>query len=82
MPWPKYDEDKALAAFRKALAINPHNLRARVYWAELLIREDEPEPARRLLQEVLAATPGKYDAPEERRCQVLAAAVLRSLPKQ
>jgi tetratricopeptide (TPR) repeat protein len=82
LPWPKYDEDKAVAYFRKALAINPHNLRARVYWAELHRREDRVDEARRLLQEVLRATPGKYDLPEEKRCQVLAARMMNRLEKR
>jgi tetratricopeptide (TPR) repeat protein len=73
LPWPKYDEEKATEYFRKALAINPNNLRSRVYWAELHLREDRPAEAKRLLEEVLRATPGKYDAPEERRCQAFAA---------
>jgi tetratricopeptide (TPR) repeat protein len=73
LPWPKYDEGKATEYFRKALAINPNNLRARVYWAELHLREDRPAEAKKLVEEVLRATPGKYDGPEERRCQILAA---------
>jgi tetratricopeptide (TPR) repeat protein len=81
LPWPKYDEDKAVEYFRKALAINPNNLRARVYWAELHRREDRTDEARRLLQEVLRATPNKYDPPEERRCQVLAARMMSRLDK-
>jgi tetratricopeptide (TPR) repeat protein len=82
LPWPKYDEDKAVAYFRKALAINPANLRARVYWAELHRREEREDEARRLLQEVLNATPNKYDPPEERRCQILAARMMSRLDKR
>jgi tetratricopeptide (TPR) repeat protein len=79
LPWPKYDQKKARANFAKAMEINPNNLRARVFLAELMIEEDQPEEGRRLLQEVVKATPGKYDAPEERRSQQLAAAVLGKL---
>jgi hypothetical protein len=79
LPWPKYDQKKARAAYAKAMQINPANLRARVFLAELMIEEDEPEQGRRLLEEVVNATPGKYDAPEERRCQRLAAADLQKL---
>jgi tetratricopeptide (TPR) repeat protein len=72
LPWPKRDEKKATAAYQRALAINPHNLRAKLYWAELLLEEHHPEEARRLLDEIAAARPGTYDAPEERRAQALA----------
>jgi tetratricopeptide (TPR) repeat protein len=72
LPWPKYDEKKATAAYQRALTINPHNVRAKVYWAELLLEEHHPEEARRLIDEVTAAQPGKYDAPEERRARALA----------
>jgi tetratricopeptide (TPR) repeat protein len=79
LPWPKYDEDKAIAYFRKALAINPNNLRARVFWAELHLREDRPAEAKRLLEEVLRATPNRYDPPEERRSQILASQAMQKL---
>lgn len=79
LPWPKRDVDKAAAYFRKALEINPHNLRTRVYQAQLELREDRPAEAKRLLDEVLAATPGKYDAPEERRAQVMARQTMRKV---
>jgi tetratricopeptide (TPR) repeat protein len=79
LPWPKRDVKKAAEYFRKALAINPHNLRTRVYQAELELREDRPAEAKRLLEEVLRATPGKYDAPEERRAQVMARETLRKV---
>jgi tetratricopeptide (TPR) repeat protein len=79
LPWPKYDEEKATAYFRKALSLNPNNLRSRVYWAELHLREDRPAEARRLLEEVLKATPNKYDPAEERRCQMLAARTMGRL---
>jgi hypothetical protein len=81
LPWPKYDQKKARIAFRQALERNPHNLRARVFLADLLREEDEPAEARRLLGEVLKATPGKYDAPEERRAQLLAGRLLAKLDK-
>lgn len=72
LPWPKYDQKKARAYYKQAFERNPHNLRARLFLAELLHEEDEPDEARRLVAEVLKATPGKYDAPEERRSKMLA----------
>jgi tetratricopeptide (TPR) repeat protein len=72
LPWPKYDEKKATAAYQRALAINPNNLRAKVYWAELLLEEHHPEEAKRLIDEIAAAQPGQYDAPDERRAKALA----------
>jgi hypothetical protein len=77
MPWPKYDEKKARAAYARAMQINPHNLRARVFLAELMLEEDQPAEARRLLEEVINAPVGKYDAPEEKRAKVLAARALK-----
>ena len=71
LPWPKYDEKKALANYEKALRLNPAHLRAKVFLAELWLREDEPAKAQRYLQEVLEATPGAYDLPEEKRAKVL-----------
>lgn len=78
LPWPKYDQKKARAHYAKALEINPANLRARVFLADLMLEEDQPHEAHRLLQEVLRAPVGKYDAPEEKRAKVLAS---RLLPK-
>jgi tetratricopeptide (TPR) repeat protein len=72
LPWPKYDEKKAIANYQRALAINPHNVRLKVFWAELLLEEDHPEQAKKMIDEALAAQPGKYDAPEERRAKALA----------
>jgi hypothetical protein len=77
MPWPKYDEKKARASYARAMQINPNNLRARVFLAELMLEEDQPAEGRRLLEEVINAPVGKYDAPEEKRCKILAARALR-----
>jgi tetratricopeptide (TPR) repeat protein len=74
LPWPKYDGEKSELAFRKALRSAPYNLRAKVYLAELYIKEDHPAEAKKLLDAVLAAVPGAYDPPEERRAQGLARA--------
>jgi hypothetical protein len=43
------------------------------------LREDRPAEARRLLEEVLQAAPGRYDAPEEKRAQQLAGEALRAI---
>jgi tetratricopeptide (TPR) repeat protein len=79
LPWPKRDVKKAGENLRKALEVNPDNLRARVFLAQLALREDQPSEAKRLLDEVLQAVPGKYDAPEERRAKVMAAATMRKV---
>jgi hypothetical protein len=75
LPWPKYDGEKSEQFLRKALRAFPKNLRARVYLAELYFKEDHPAEATKLIDAVLAATPGEYDAPEERRAQAMARAV-------
>jgi tetratricopeptide (TPR) repeat protein len=79
LPWPKRDVKKAAEYFSKALQINPHNLRTRVFQAQLELREDRPAEAKRILDEVLRAAPGKYDAPEEKRAQVLAGETMRKV---
>ena len=76
LPWPKYDAEKSEQALRQALRQYPKNLRAKVFLAELYLKEDHPREARKLLEDVLAATPGAYDAPEERRVQSMARDVL------
>jgi hypothetical protein len=75
LPWPKYDGEKSELYLRKALRNFPWNLRAKVYLAELYFKEDHPAEANKLLDAVLAAKPGQYDAPEERRAQGMARAV-------
>ena len=79
LPWPKYDGEKSERAYRKALRSSPVNLRAKVYLADLYAKEDHPAEARKLLEAVLAAKPGAYDEPEERRCQALARAALAQI---
>ena len=76
LPWPKYDAEKSELSLRKALRQYPKNLRAKLFLAELYLKEDHPKEARKLLEDVLAATPGAYDAPEERRVQGMARDVL------
>jgi len=76
LPWPKYDAEKSEQALRQALKLYPKNLRAKVFLAELYLKEDHPKEATKLLEAVLAATPGAYDAPEERRVQGMARQLL------
>lgn len=80
LPWPKRDRKRAEAHLRKVLEVrNPHSLRARVFLADTLRNTGRTSEARRLLAEVMAAVPGRYDAPEERRSKALAAALLAEL---
>jgi tetratricopeptide (TPR) repeat protein len=72
LPWPKHDAKKAEAYLKDAMVVNPANVRARVYLAELYMKEKRPADARRLLDEAIAHRPGAYDAPEERRMQARA----------
>jgi hypothetical protein len=73
LPWPKRDRRLGEDHFRRALAINPAALRARVYLASSYLDGDRVAEAKRLLDEVQAAQVGRYDAPEERRAKALAA---------
>jgi hypothetical protein len=79
LPWPKYDAEKSEKAYRRALRQNRDNLRAKAYLAELFMKEDYPKEAQKLLEEVLAAKPGAYDAPEERRSQGIARVLIAKL---
>ena len=72
LPWPKRDRGKAEQALRRVLAEQyPNNLRARVYLADTLTNDGRAAEALRLLDEVAAAPPGRYDAAEERRAKAL-----------
>jgi hypothetical protein len=79
LPWPKRDRDKAAEEVRRALQINPANLRARLYQARIAADEDRPAEAKALLAEIAAAPVGRYDAPEERRVKVEAAELAKKL---
>lgn len=73
LPWPKRDRGEAERRLRRALEINPYSLRARVYLAGVYLDDDRPADAKRLLDEVSAAAPGRYDPPEERRAKGMGA---------
>jgi len=80
LPWPKYDGARSEQRLRDALSMNPGNVRALVYLAELFRKEGKAEEARRLLESAGARPPGAYDAPEERRWQARARALLAQKP--
>jgi hypothetical protein len=73
LPWPKRDRKQGEDHLRRALAINPAALRARVYLAISYLDSGRAPEAKRLLDEVAAAPVGRYDAPEERRAKALGA---------
>ena len=79
LPWPKRDRGKAQEHLRHVLEAHPEHLRARVFLAASLMEDDHPADAKRLLDEVAAAQPGKYDAPEERRAKLLGARIMPAL---
>jgi tetratricopeptide (TPR) repeat protein len=82
LPWPKRDRNEAEKHFRRVLTLlNPANLRARVFLAETLAAEDRAPEARAILEQVAAARPGAYDAPEERRAKALGAALMPAVIK-
>lgn len=80
LPWPKYSAKRSREALEHALKLNPENVRAHVYLADLAQKEDEPAQAKAELGKAVANPPGRYDAPEERRWQ--AAARQRLAPKE
>ena len=79
LPWPKRDRDKAAEQIKRALAINPANLRARLYQARIYKDTDHPAEAKAQLAEIAAAPVGRYDAPEERRVKKEAAEMAATL---
>lgn len=79
LPWPKYSARKSRKALEDALGRNADNVRARVYLADLYLKEDEPAKARAELEKAVAHPPGRYDAPEERRWQDVARKTLAAL---
>lgn len=82
LPWPKRDRNEAERHYRRVLTLlNPANLRARVFLAETLAAENRAPEARALLEQVAAAKPGAYDAPEERRAKALGAALMPEVLK-
>jgi tetratricopeptide (TPR) repeat protein len=81
LPWPKFDARHSEQALQKALEINPANVRARVFLAELYMKTDHPKEARELLQEAAAHEPGSYDVPEERRSRARARELLSQMKK-
>ena len=79
LPWPKRDRKKAGEECRRALAINPANLRARLYLARIAVAEDHPEEARARLDEIASAPGDRYDPPEEHAVKREAAAMRAGL---
>jgi tetratricopeptide (TPR) repeat protein len=76
LPWPKYSASRSRASLTEALRLNPDNVRAHVYLADLYVKEDEPDKARAELEKAVANPPGRYDPPEERRWQAVARRML------
>jgi hypothetical protein len=79
LPWPKYDARRSEQALLKSIEINPEQIRAKVYLADLYAKEGHEKEAWALLQEAAAHKPGSYDPPEERRAQAEARKQLESM---
>jgi hypothetical protein len=79
LPWPKRDRKAAEDHLRRALAINPNALRARVYLASVYVDDGREAEAKPLLDQVAAAPGDRYDPPEERRAKALAVGVAAKL---
>jgi len=79
LPWPKYDPHRSERMLKKALQVNPNNVRGRLFLAELYEKEGQSKEARQILEETVALAPGAYDAPEERRSEQLAREKLAEL---
>jgi tetratricopeptide (TPR) repeat protein len=72
LPWPKRSYSKAEDHFKKALALQPKAIRAKLWLAETLVADGEAKAAKGYLDQVdaqLAAGGEGFDAPEVRRVQ-------------
>jgi lipopolysaccharide biosynthesis regulator YciM len=79
LPWPKRDRGKAAAELKRALEINPANLRARLYQARSAADEGRAAEASALLAAIASAPGDSYDPPEERRVKMEAAKLARTI---
>jgi hypothetical protein len=79
LPWPKRDRGAAEQHLKRAIELNPANLRARVYLASSYLDQDRAVDAKRLLDEVAAAPAGRFDPPEERRAKALGVGLMRDV---
>jgi predicted Zn-dependent protease len=69
LPWPKYDGAESMRILREVVKKHPHNLRARLYLAETLLKEGQPQESLSLLEGILAAKEGSGDPAEVRLVQ-------------
>jgi tetratricopeptide (TPR) repeat protein len=79
LPWPKYSVRKSRRSLQEALRLNPDNVRAHVYMAELNLKEGDADRARSDLEKAVANPPRRYDPPEERRWQAVARRLLAEM---
>lgn len=82
LPWPKKDVNESIRFLRKAIEVNPANVRARVFLAESLEDRDDQgdvDEAKKLLAEVARAPGRQYDPPEEQRAVAMARDLARRL---
>ncbi|QSQ27411.1 hypothetical protein JY651_21955 [Pyxidicoccus parkwayensis] len=71
LPWPKRDLGKSAALYEKVIAKHPEMLRAYLFLAETLLKDDKAQKARDAIQKVKQGSVA-YDPPEGRRVQELA----------
>ncbi|WP_373045125.1 tetratricopeptide repeat protein [Vulgatibacter sp.] len=63
LPWPKYDGEESERILRQVVEKHPRNLRAKLYLAETLLKEGNPQESLALL-EAIEATKGSGDPAE------------------
>lgn len=67
LPWPKYDGEKAIEWYQKAVAACPKSVRGWAYLAEVLEKEGEEARAKEALSRALAIDPKTAPDPAEAR---------------
>lgn len=81
LPWPKRDLGASARLLREAAERHPENLRAHLYLAETLLKQDKPKEAQASIAKVLQGSV-TYDPAEGRRIQALAAPVAAKIEKE
>ena len=81
LPWPKRDLSASARLLRQAAERHPENLRAHLYLAETLLKQDKLQEAKASIDKVLQGSV-TYDPAEGRRIQALAAPVAAQIEKE
>ncbi len=80
LPWPKRDLERSKTVLQSALQRFPHNLRARLFLAETLLREGDAKRAKEIV-DGLAEEKTSRDPPEDRRIRLRSKPVAEAIDR-